>query len=132
MRRRHTLALVPSRGRVYAFGLGGAGQLGSRAQLSSATPQVVVGPWLSPSGLSILENNNILDYKVHRIYAGGDQCFVTVTRLKVSTGTWFSSRWMETIGTVIEYNRVYKVHCINKNILHVLCSSFYFLSFCSL
>uniref|UniRef100_A0A1B6KH92 HECT domain-containing protein n=2 Tax=Graphocephala atropunctata TaxID=36148 RepID=A0A1B6KH92_9HEMI len=82
--RKHTLALVPSRGRIYAFGLGGAGQLGSRAQLNTSTPQVVVGPWLSPSGVSILENNNISDYVVRRIYAGGDQCFVTVTRQKFS------------------------------------------------
>ncbi|XP_054285164.1 probable E3 ubiquitin-protein ligase HERC4 isoform X2 [Macrosteles quadrilineatus] len=80
--RRHTLALVPSRGRIYAFGLGCAGQLGTKAQLSSTTPQVVVGPWLSPSGISIVENNNISDYVVKRIYAGGDQCFVTVTRQK--------------------------------------------------
>ncbi|KAG8311111.1 putative E3 ubiquitin-protein ligase herc4 [Homalodisca vitripennis] len=82
---KHTLALVPSRGRIYAFGLGGAGQLGTRAQLNSSTPQVVVGPWLSPSGVSILENNNISDYVVRRIYAGGDQCFVTVTRQKVES-----------------------------------------------
>jgi len=84
--RRHTLALVPSRGRVYAFGLGGAGQLGSRARLNSSTPQVVVGPWLSPSGVSILEKNNNSDYVVRRIYAGGDQCFVTVSRQKMMTG----------------------------------------------
>ncbi len=35
----HTLALVPSRGRLYSFGLGGAGQLGTRSSATAATPQ---------------------------------------------------------------------------------------------
>ncbi|XP_039277120.1 probable E3 ubiquitin-protein ligase HERC4 isoform X2 [Nilaparvata lugens] len=78
--RRHTLAFVPSRGRVYAFGLGGAGQLGSRAVLNSNTPQVVLGPWLSPSGVALLPPPASLssDYVIRRIFAGGDHCFVTV------------------------------------------------------
>uniref|UniRef100_A0A1B6DL92 HECT domain-containing protein n=1 Tax=Clastoptera arizonana TaxID=38151 RepID=A0A1B6DL92_9HEMI len=79
--RRHTLALVPSRGRVYAFGLGGAGQLGTRAQLNCATPQIVLGPWCPSSSVTVINtNHNLLDYVVKRIFAGGDQCFVTVTR----------------------------------------------------
>jgi hypothetical protein len=62
---------------------------------------VVVGPWLSPSGVSILENNNISDYVVKRIYAGGDQCFVTVTRHKVTTVVGFAcGRY-----SLIEYER---------------------------
>ncbi|XP_075216704.1 HECT and RLD domain containing E3 ubiquitin ligase 4 isoform X2 [Lycorma delicatula] len=84
--RRHTLALVPSRGRVYSFGLGGSGQLGtSRAVLNSTTPQVVLGPWLSPSGVPAVDlpNRNALDYVIKRIFAGGDHCFVTVTHQKV-------------------------------------------------
>lgn len=73
---------------MYAFGLGGAGQLGTRAQLNCATPQVVLGPWCSPSSVAVLDtNHNSSDYVVKRIYAGGDQCFVTVTRKKVSIST---------------------------------------------
>lgn len=70
--RRHTLTLIPSRGRVYAFGLGGVGQLGNKMATSLSTPQVVLGPWLS--------NNADEKYTVRRIYAGGDQCFITLSR----------------------------------------------------
>lgn len=45
--RRHTLTFVPSRGRVYGFGLGGSGQLGNRNGKNSNVPQVVVGPWVN-------------------------------------------------------------------------------------
>ncbi|VVC31316.1 Hypothetical protein CINCED_3A018116 [Cinara cedri] len=75
--RRHTLTLVPSKGRVYSFGLGGVGQLGTRASVNSNTPQLVLGPWLSPTGVSVIETNK--QYIVKSIYAGGDQCFVKVT-----------------------------------------------------
>lgn len=44
---RHTLTFVPSRGRVYAFGLGGSGQLGNRTTTNATAPQVVIGPWVS-------------------------------------------------------------------------------------
>ena len=37
--RKHTLAFVPTRGRMYAFGLGGSGQLGNSAYTSALTPQ---------------------------------------------------------------------------------------------
>lgn len=43
---RHTLALVPSKGRIYAFGIGNCGQLGNCALNNTATPQVVLGPWV--------------------------------------------------------------------------------------
>ncbi|KAK9685781.1 HECT-domain (ubiquitin-transferase) [Popillia japonica] len=72
--RQHTLALVPSRGRVYSFGLGGSGQLGGRKPVNSSTPQVVLGPWISPSGTSVLPDSNA-DFTVKRIFAGGDHCF---------------------------------------------------------
>lgn len=44
---RHTLVFVPSRGRIYGFGLGGAGQLGLAAMTNASLPQVVRGPWVS-------------------------------------------------------------------------------------
>jgi len=50
----HTLAFVPSRGRLYSFGLGGAGQLGTSCNESSMSPQVVHGPWVSPKGESAM------------------------------------------------------------------------------
>lgn len=86
--RRHTLALVPSRGRVYAWGLGGAGQLGNRVAQSAATPQVVLGPWVSPSGSSMIKldlqySPYTTDCVVKRIFSGGDHCFATVIPRKV-------------------------------------------------
>ncbi|XP_012221196.1 probable E3 ubiquitin-protein ligase HERC4 isoform X2 [Linepithema humile] len=79
--KRHTLALVPSRGKVYAWGLGGAGQLGNRAARSATTPQVVLGPWSSPSGSSMLLDlyyTSQIDCVVRHIFSGGDHCFATI------------------------------------------------------
>lgn len=84
--KRHTLALVPSRGRVYAWGLGGAGQLGNRASQSVSTPQVVLGPWSSPSGSSVmfdLHYSPQIDCIVKHIFSGSDHCFATITQKKV-------------------------------------------------
>ncbi|KAF7994791.1 hypothetical protein HCN44_004263 [Aphidius gifuensis] len=83
--KRHMLAFVPSRGRVYAWGLGGAGQLGIRATISVTTPQVVLGPWVSPNGSAIYKvDTPISDYSancvVRHIFSGGNHCFVTVTK----------------------------------------------------
>lgn len=75
------MTLVPSKGRVYSFGLGGVGQLGTKASVNSNTPQLVLGPWLSPSGTSVIETKKL--YIVKSIYAGGDQCFVKVTHKMV-------------------------------------------------
>ncbi|XP_032669055.1 probable E3 ubiquitin-protein ligase HERC4 isoform X2 [Odontomachus brunneus] len=78
--KRHTLALVPSRGRVYAWGLGGAGQLGNGIAKNSTTPQAVFGPWMEK-----LDSQNRLEppeYVVKHIYSGGDHCFTTVTLRK--------------------------------------------------
>lgn len=69
--RQHSLALVPSRGRVYSFGIGGSGQLGLRKPTSSTTPQVVLGPWVSPSGISLVPSaDNNKNLVIHRIFAG--------------------------------------------------------------
>ncbi|XP_008552683.1 probable E3 ubiquitin-protein ligase HERC4 isoform X2 [Microplitis demolitor] len=83
--KRHMLALIPSRGRVYAWGLGGAGQLGIRVTRTVTTPQVVLGPWVSPNGTSIYQSDApsseySIDCVVKHIFTGGDHCFVTVTK----------------------------------------------------
>ncbi|XP_063982429.1 probable E3 ubiquitin-protein ligase HERC4 [Diachasmimorpha longicaudata] len=83
--RRHMLALVPSRGRVYAWGLGGAGQLGIKGTCSVPVPQVVLGPWVSPNGTSIYtidgpKSEYSVDCVVRHIYSGGDHCFATVNK----------------------------------------------------
>ncbi|XP_018331399.1 probable E3 ubiquitin-protein ligase HERC4 [Agrilus planipennis] len=77
--KRHTLAYVPSRGRIYSFGLGGSGQLGIRKTGSSLVPQVVHGQWVSPRGSSAEEKHPKGSFIIRRIFAGGDHCFATVT-----------------------------------------------------
>lgn len=69
--------MVPSRGRVYAFGLGGVGQLGNKMAKNASTPQIVVGPWLPDSKEE--------KYSIRRIYSGGDHAFITVSKAGVST-----------------------------------------------
>ncbi|BES87517.1 e3 ubiquitin-protein ligase [Nesidiocoris tenuis] len=69
--RRHTLAYIPTRDRIYAFGLGGAGQLGTKQLVNSNSPQIVLGPWVE----------TVKKFKIDRLYAGGDHCFVTVNPL---------------------------------------------------
>ncbi|XP_015126576.1 probable E3 ubiquitin-protein ligase HERC4 isoform X2 [Diachasma alloeum] len=83
--KRHMLALVPSRGRVYAWGLGGAGQLGIKGTGSAPLPQVVLGPWVSPNGSSIYtvdgpRSEYSVDCVVRHIYSGADHCFATVSK----------------------------------------------------
>ena len=41
------MAYVPSKGRLYSFGLNGSGQLGEETTRNATTPQVVTGPWSS-------------------------------------------------------------------------------------
>lgn len=80
---RHTLALVPSRGRIYGFGLGSSGQLGTRSTNNLNLPQVVVGPWVSPSGTTLLQSNNAqVSVVIHQIFSGGDQSIVTTSRFQ--------------------------------------------------
>ncbi|XP_017765568.1 PREDICTED: probable E3 ubiquitin-protein ligase HERC4 isoform X2 [Eufriesea mexicana] len=75
----HTLALVSTRGKVYAWGSGGVGQLGNHSTQSAATPQMVHGPWVAPNGSSIMNlDKHAAGYIVKHIFAGGDHCFVTV------------------------------------------------------
>lgn len=87
--KRHTLGLVPSRGRVYAWGLGGAGQLGNSITRSVAVPQVVHGPWVAPNGSSMMDLDGINSYKINyvvkHIFTGGDHCFATVVPRDVGT-----------------------------------------------
>ena len=81
------MAYVPSNGRVYTFGLGGSGQLGTGSTTNRLSPSVVRGPFVPhegniPSGSL---DDNQAPFVINKMYAGGDQCFVTVTEPKVGT-----------------------------------------------
>lgn len=72
--RRHTVAFAPESGRVYAFGLGACGQLGSGTTVNCNSPVVAKGPWLSASRSTA--NDSRESIFLTKIVAGGDHCFV--------------------------------------------------------
>lgn len=94
------MAFVPSRGRIYSFGLGGSGQLGWKFTSNSHSPQLVNGPWLTnnnstngevaaklkseDSEMQILGEGDMSSLSpaaqwkhvlVRKIFCGGDQSF---------------------------------------------------------
>ncbi|XP_025061346.1 probable E3 ubiquitin-protein ligase HERC4 isoform X3 [Alligator sinensis] len=74
--RQHTAAFVPSSGRIYSFGLGGNGQLGTGTTSNRKSPFTVKGNWLSYSEASNPPTtDNEQYYCVKRIFSGGDQSF---------------------------------------------------------
>ncbi|XP_031558665.1 probable E3 ubiquitin-protein ligase HERC4 isoform X2 [Actinia tenebrosa] len=69
--RSHTLAFVPSSNKIYAFGKGDSGQLGIDNVTSNSNSCVQVkGPWSPQRG------NPETGYRVLKMMAGGDHCFV--------------------------------------------------------
>ncbi|KAM3863004.1 putative E3 ubiquitin-protein ligase HERC4 [Diretmus argenteus] len=75
--RQHTLAFMPSSGKVEAFGLGGNGQLGTRSTCNRKSPAPVKGPWDASNGP--MDKDTEQGCCVKRIYAGGDQSFAHYT-----------------------------------------------------
>lgn len=79
--RGHTLAYVPKSGKLYAFGLGGSGQLGMSSTENKNSPFSVlspsaagVGPECSHSAMEV--DSQGPELRVRSIHAGGDQSFV--------------------------------------------------------
>ena len=73
---RHTVAFVPQSDRIYTFGLGAYGQLGSGDTKSCNTPVVAKGPWMKSS---LHEGDSVM-----KVIAGGDHCFVLCSKAGVS------------------------------------------------
>ncbi|CAL8358068.1 unnamed protein product [Boreogadus saida] len=73
--RQHTLAFIPSTGKMDSFGLGGNGQLGTRSTCNRKSPAPVKGSWADTNGPVSTEEGTKQAYCVKRIYAGGDQSF---------------------------------------------------------
>ncbi|XP_056902787.1 probable E3 ubiquitin-protein ligase HERC4 [Takifugu flavidus] len=71
--RQHTLAFTPSSGKMYSFGLGGNGQLGTRSTCNRKSPAPVKGPFVASA--APIESESEQCFCIHRIYAGGDQSF---------------------------------------------------------
>ncbi|NWW65047.1 HERC4 ligase, partial [Ifrita kowaldi] len=73
--RQHTTAFVPSSGRIYSFGLGGNGQLGTGTTSNRKSPFTVKGNWIPYSTQCLMSPDNEECYCVKRIFSGGDQSF---------------------------------------------------------
>uniref|UniRef100_A0A8C1TXP5 HECT and RLD domain containing E3 ubiquitin protein ligase 4 n=1 Tax=Cyprinus carpio TaxID=7962 RepID=A0A8C1TXP5_CYPCA len=70
--RQHTLAFIPSSGKIDSFGLGGNGQLGTRSTYNRMSPAPVKGCWRAHTDPVPMD---VGGFCVKRIYAGGDQSF---------------------------------------------------------
>ncbi|XP_053438929.1 probable E3 ubiquitin-protein ligase HERC4 isoform X4 [Nycticebus coucang] len=73
--RQHTSAFVPSSGRIYSFGLGGNGQLGTGSTSNRKSPFTVKGNWFPYSGQCLPDIDSEEHFCVKRIFSGGDQSF---------------------------------------------------------
>ncbi|KAI4872056.1 hypothetical protein NFI96_034268, partial [Prochilodus magdalenae] len=73
--RQHTLAFIPSSGKIDSFGLGGNGQLGTWSTYNRKSPAPVKGQWKAYNSPTPVEAETEQIYCVKRIYAGGDQSF---------------------------------------------------------
>ncbi|XP_077206908.1 putative E3 ubiquitin-protein ligase HERC4 isoform X2 [Paroedura picta] len=73
--RQHTSAFVPSTGRIYSFGLGGNGQLGTGSTSNRKSPFPVKANWLPYGGQIPPDSDGEQYYCVKRIFSGGDQSF---------------------------------------------------------
>ncbi|TRY65653.1 hypothetical protein DNTS_009883 [Danionella cerebrum] len=73
--RQHTLAFIPSSGKIDSFGLGGNGQLGTRTTCNRKSPTAVKGCWRAYKDPVPMDVEVEQSFCVKRIYAGGDQSF---------------------------------------------------------
>nr|KAF6322339.1 HECT and RLD domain containing E3 ubiquitin protein ligase 4 [Pipistrellus kuhlii] len=73
--RQHTSAFVPSSGRIYSFGLGGNGQLGTGSTSNRKSPFTVKGNWCPYNGQCPPDVDSEESFCVKRIFSGGDQSF---------------------------------------------------------
>uniref|UniRef100_A0A8C9I6L6 HECT and RLD domain containing E3 ubiquitin protein ligase 4 n=1 Tax=Piliocolobus tephrosceles TaxID=591936 RepID=A0A8C9I6L6_9PRIM len=73
--RQHTSAFVPSSGRIYSFGLGGNGQLGTGSTSNRKSPFTVKGNWYPYNGQCLPDTDSEEYFCVKRIFSGGDQSF---------------------------------------------------------
>ncbi|CAH1793710.1 unnamed protein product, partial [Owenia fusiformis] len=76
--RRHTLACVPSSGRIYAFGLGANGQLGNNSVSNRLSPTVIKGTFVAHS----TDTDETGAHVVKMLFCGGDQSFAFTSNPK--------------------------------------------------
>ena len=94
--RAHTVAYVASSGRMFTFGLGGNGQLGTGSYTKQVTPALISGPFIystmrKSSAAQISRSTSSTDQKQQqhtllKSFSGGDTCFVIATEINVNAG----------------------------------------------
>ncbi|XP_064632094.1 probable E3 ubiquitin-protein ligase HERC4 isoform X2 [Lineus longissimus] len=82
----HTLALVGTSGRLFSFGTGSSGQLGTGKDSTNGTSPVSVrGDWVPynehpPMEVSKSSNLTESSYVINKIFTGGNHCFIIASR----------------------------------------------------
>ena len=94
--RRHTLTFVPSRKKIYGFGMSAKGQLGKIINKSSL-PQIVHGPWIK-NLTTTDDTDKIMDTQtvIRRIFSGGDYCLVSLVETETIEPDDYRSHSKET------------------------------------
>lgn len=94
--RRHTLTFVPSRKKMYGFGMSAKGQLGKIINKSSL-PQIVHGPWIK-NLTTTDDTDKIMDTQtvIRRIFSGGDYCLVSLVETETIEPDDYRSHSKET------------------------------------
>uniref|UniRef100_A0A4W4EWM4 HECT domain-containing protein n=1 Tax=Electrophorus electricus TaxID=8005 RepID=A0A4W4EWM4_ELEEL len=99
--RQHSLAFIPSSGKIDSFGLGGNGQLGTRSTCNRKSPAPVKGQWRVYNDSTPIDTEAEPFYCVKRIYAGGDQSFAHCQCPQVCVYTQAKkNRFYELIGPI--------------------------------
>ena len=80
-------------GRLYAFGLGGSGQLGMESSFNKNLPSPVQGPFVpdrqrAGAATVMSVDNEGSPLVIQRIYTGGDHCFVIYKPVDVRFSFW--------------------------------------------
>lgn len=89
--RNHTLAYA-STSKLYAFGLGGSGQLGLGTTNNRSNPFPIATPFFATKLPEQMETDcdenpdlqTLAELSVKRVYSGGDHCFVVCSHVQVS------------------------------------------------
>uniref|UniRef100_A0A8C2JB31 HECT and RLD domain containing E3 ubiquitin protein ligase 4 n=1 Tax=Cyprinus carpio TaxID=7962 RepID=A0A8C2JB31_CYPCA len=111
--RQHTLAFIPSSGKIDSFGLGGNGQLGTRSTYNRMSPAPVKGCWRAHTDPVPMDVEVEQSFCVKRIYAGGDQ-----SQAKRCQSNLYINYSIFTVIIIVEIDLVFSsANCLNGSFL---------------
>uniref|UniRef100_A0A8C1N663 HECT and RLD domain containing E3 ubiquitin protein ligase 4 n=1 Tax=Cyprinus carpio TaxID=7962 RepID=A0A8C1N663_CYPCA len=115
--RQHTLAFIPSSGKIDSFGLGGNGQLGTRSTYNRMSPAPVKGCWRAYTDPVPMDVEVEQSFCVKRIYAGGDQSFVKGQAKRCQSNLYINYS-IFTVIIIVEIDLVFSsANCLNGSFL---------------